>query len=310
MSTLLTAVGVLAALLGGAYLVAVLDHLSRPGPRHVALAFTLPLSEALGLLRQEDLVPRGADGFLFRSAPLIALAAVALAALVIPLGPHAVGFDPTIGLFYFIVVLGPFVVAMMNAGWSQNSKEGLFGTFRAAAHLIAYEVPLGFAAIGPVMDAQSLSTVRIVQAQSTLWYGVWQPLGLLIYLAAMLMVSYRHPFDIPQGGSELEDGVFAEYAGSRLLLLRIALDALFIVMTAMAVVLFLGGWRGPLLPGPIWFLLKTALLASLMLWVTRYVPRLRQDQMLGLAWKVLLPATFVNLIWVGVISLLFAGGRG
>ena len=310
MSTLLTAIGVLAALLGGAYLVAVLDRLGGSGPRRIGFAFSLPLGEAVGLLRQEDLLPRGADGLLFRSAPLIALAAVALAALVIPLGPHTVGFDPSIGLFYFIVVLGPFVVAMMNAGWSQNSKEGLFGTFRAAAHLIAYEVPLGFAAIGPVMDAQSLSTVRIVEAQSTLWYGVWQPLGLLIYLAAMLMVSYRHPFDIPQGGSELEGGVLSEYAGPRLLLFRVTLNALFLVMTAMAVVLFFGGWRGPLLPGPVWFLLKTALLASLVLWITRFLPRLRQDQMLGLAWKVLLPATFVNIVWVGVVSLLFAGGRG
>lgn len=310
MSALITAVVVLSSLFLGAYLVAVLDHLSSMGPRQVLLALALPLSEAIGLWRQEDLQPRGADGFLFRSAPLVALAAVALAALVIPIGSHAVGFDPSIGLFYFIAVLGPFVVAMMNAGWSQNSKEGLFGTFRAAAHLVAYEVPLGFAAIGPVMDAQSLSTVRIVEAQSTLWYGIWQPLGLAIYLVSMLFVSYRHPFDIPQGGSELEGGVFSEYAGPRLLLFRVTLNALFLVMTAMAVVLYFGGWRGPLLPGPVWFVLKTALLASLVLWVTRFLPRLRQDQMLGLAWKVLLPATFVNLVWVGVVTLLFAGGRG
>lgn len=310
MSAVITAVVVLGALLLGAYFVAVLDRLSNLGLRQAPLALVSPLSEAVGLLRQEDLIPSGADGFLFRSAPLVALGAVALAALVIPIGPHAVGFDPSIGLFYFIAVLGPFVVAMMNAGWSQNSKEGLFGTFRAAAHLVAYEVPLGFAAIGPVMDAQSLSTVHIVAAQSTLWYGVWQPLGLLIYLVAMLVVSYRHPFDIPQGGSELEGGVLGEYAGPRLLLFRIALDALFLVMVAMAVVLFLGGWHGPLLPGPVWFVAKTALLAGLVLGVTRFLPRLRQDQMLGLAWKVLLPATFVNLVWVGVLSLLFAGGRG
>jgi NADH-quinone oxidoreductase subunit H len=296
------------SLVVGAYSIAVLERLTVLGLRQFAVAVISPLAEAAALLRQENLVPRGADRLLFRSAPLAALAAVALAALVIPLGPGLRGFDPSIGLFYFIVVLGPFVIAMMNAGWSQNAKEGLFGTFRAAAYLLSYEVPLGFATIGPVMAAESLSTVRIVEAQAILWYGAWQPLGFVIYVVAALFMAYRRPFDIPQASGELEGGVLAEYTGPRLLLFNLALNALFLLLSAMGVVLFLGGWHGPLLPGSAWFLIKTLALAMLLLRVGRFLPRLRHDQMLSLAWKVLLPASLINVALVGIVALLWPGG--
>ncbi len=309
MNVLLTALVVLLVLLIGTYCVAVIEYVLRLGLRQFGVALTLPLANTLMLLRQEDLVPRGADFFLFRSAPFIALVVVALVALVLPLGPHLVGFDPSIGLFYFIVLLSPFVVAIMNAGWSQNSKEGLFATFRAAAYLISYEVPIGFAAIGPVMAAQSLSTQRIIEAQAGLWFVVWQPLGLLIYLFAALFVSFRHPFDTALAGSELEGGAFAEYSGARLLLFKIALDALFLLVMAMGVVLFFGGWQGPLLPGPMWFVLKTFALSVLVLWLARFLPRLRHDQILTLSWKILLPASLFNITLVGILTLIVPVGR-
>jgi NADH-quinone oxidoreductase subunit H len=308
MSQFITALIVLGGLLLSAYGIVVLEQLVALGPRQIGTALALPLIEAAALLRQEDLVPRRPDGFLFRSAPFIALATVALAALDIPLGPHLIGFDPSIGLFYFIVLLSPLVIAMMNAGWSQNAKEGLFATFRAAAHLLSYEVPLGFAAIGPVMAAQSLSSVRIVAAQTGLWYIVWQPLGFAIYIVSALFPVYYHPFDIPQGGSELEGGALAEYTGPRWLLFQIALKAVFVLLMAMGVVLFLGGWRGALLPAPFWFVLKTAALSALVLWASRFVPRLRHDQMLSLAWKILLPASLVNIALVGILALVIPGG--
>lgn len=310
MNEVLAGAVVLGLLLVGAYGIAVLDDLVGREELPLTRALVLPLLEAAETLRQEDLTPAGADTFLFRSAPLVAFASVALGALVIPLGPGLVALDPSIGLFYFIVVLGPFVVAMMNAGWGQDTKTGLFGTFRAAAHLLSYEVPLGFAAIGPVMAAQSLSTTRIVAAQSVLWYVVWQPLGLAIYLLAALFVTYRHPFDGPQAGSELRGGVLGEYSGARYLIFRVGLDAIFLVLMAMGVVLFFGGWRGPLLPGPVWFVLKTYALAALVLWLGRRLPRYRVDQMLGLSWKILLPASLVNVALVGVLVLVLPGGAG
>lgn len=266
-------------------------------------ALTAPAHRAIALLRRESLVPAGSDPWLFKSAPVIAFVVVALAALVIPVGPRAVAFDPSIGLFYFIVVLGPFVIAMMNAGWSANGKPGLFGAFRTAAHLLSYEVPLGFAAIGPAMAAESLSTTRIVDGQAGVWYAVWQPLGLAIYVVSALMMTFRRPFDLPQAGSELAGGVLAEYSGARLLLFRVALDALFALLVALGTVLFLGGWRGPLLPPAVWFALKTTALAAALLWLGARVPRLHQDQMLALAWKVLLPASLVNIGLVGIVLL-------
>ena len=303
MSIILHVLFVLIGLLIGAYCIAVLQQLARLGPQRVGVALQLPFANALMLLRQENLLPQGADMFLFRSAPFIALSVISLTALVVPLGPGLIGFDPSIGLFYFLVLLSPFVVALMNAGWSQNTKEGLFATFRAATSLISYEVPIGFAAIGPVMAAQSLSTQQIVESQIHLWYVVWQPLGVVIYLLASLFVTFRHPFDSAIGGIELEGGVFSEYSGSRLLLFEFARDALFLLLMAMGVALFFGGWQGPLLPGPIWFIVKTLILAALVLWLGRFVPRLRHDQILTLCWKILLPASLLNITLVGILTL-------
>lgn len=310
MNSLIASLTVVSVLLLSAYVIAVLDRLLAFGVRNVTSAVVVPLAEAADLLGEELRTPRGSDGFLFRSAPLVALAAVALAALVIPLGPDLVAFDPSVGLFYFVAVSSPFVIAMMNAGWSQNSKVGLFGTFRAAVYLISVEVPLGFAVIGPVMAAESLSTVRIVEMQTDLWYAIWQPLGLLIYLVTALIMSYRHPFDSALGSSELEGGVLAEYTGARLLLFRLALNALFVVLMALGVVLFFGGWHGPVLPGPVWFVIKTIMLAALVLWASRFAPRLRHDQILTFAWKVLLPAALVNIMLVGILALIIPGGGG
>src|SRR5712691_6654832 len=155
MNNLLISLLVLLGLLLGAYSIAALQQLMLLGPRRLGAALLLPIADTVKLLRQENLLPRGADTFLFRSAPFIAVGVVSLVALVIPLGPNLIGFDPAIGLFYFLVLLSPFVVALMNAGWSQNAKEGLFATFRAAAYLISYEVPIGFAAFARLWGARS-----------------------------------------------------------------------------------------------------------------------------------------------------------
>jgi NADH-quinone oxidoreductase subunit H len=309
MNEIIHALLVLVGLLIGTYCVAVIQNIVLLGPRNIGVALQMPIAGTMVLLRQENLLPKGADTFLFRSAPFIALSVVALTALVIPLGPNLIGFNPTIGLFYFLVLLSPFVVAMMNAGWSQNTKDGLFSTFRAA-YLISYEVPIGFAAIGPVIAAQSLATQQIVQSQAGLWYVVWQPLGLVIYVLAALFVTFRHPFDSAIGGSELEGGVFAEYTGARLLLFKIALDALFLLLMAMCVILFFGGWQGPLLPAPFWLIGKTLLLTALVLWAGKFLPTLRHDQILTLCWKILLPASLINITLVGILTLIIVPGGG
>ena len=301
MNVVATALATLFILLLATYGLQVLERLVR---RAEWAAFAAPLAHARARLRKESLTPRGADRWLFGSAPVIAFVCVALAGLVIPLSAILTAFDPSIGLFYFIVVLGPVVVALMNAGWGTNAKTGLFGTFRAAAHLVSYEVPLGFAAIGPAMAAESLSMTRIVDGQAGSWYVVWQPLGFVIYLVATLMMTYRRPFDLPLAERELGGGVLAEYSGARLFLFELALDALFLLLVAAGVVLFLGGWRGPLLTSALWMTIKTFGLAALLLWLGRRVPRLRHDQMLALSWKVLLPASLLNVAVVGIVALI------
>lgn len=309
-STWLPAVFTLLAVFVGAYALAALDGAFALGPRQWRLALVAPLSEALRLLRQQPTRPAKGDTLLFRTAPLIALTVAGLTALVLPLGPGLSAFDPSIGLFYFVVLFSPFIIAVMNAGWSQNANVGLFAAFRAAAHLISYEVPLGFAMIGAPMAAQSLAVGRIVAAQAQLWFAVWQPLGLVIYVISLYFVCFRHPFDGALAGSELEGGALSEYDGARLLLFKVALNAIFLILVAMGVELFFGGWQGPWLPGPVWLVGKTLLLAALLTALSRFVPRLRHDQMLTLCWKALVPASLVNILLVGVLIELLYGVSG
>ncbi len=299
-STIITSFAILALIV---YVLRFIEALITVGFGNIVVAATAPIIEVAGLFRREDLVPENCDGFLFRSAPTIALASVALGMLVIPIGYEIGAFDPSIGVFYFLVVLGPFVIAMMNAGWSQNSHEGIIAAFRAAAHLISYEVPIGFAAIGPVMAAGSLSTVKIVNGQAGLWYIVWQPLGFALFISATLAMTYRRPFDTPQAGTDLESGVLGEYTGARYAVFSFALDGLFLLLCALASTLFLGGWRGPLLPGPVWLIAKTVAVALLILLIGHRCPRMRPDQMLSVSWKILLPAALLNIAIVGVLAL-------
>ncbi len=306
-SAWLPALATLTALLVGAYMLAALERLVALGPRAWRLALLAPLAEGVALLRQRATRPAKADGLLFRTAPLIALVVAGLTALVLPVGPGVGAFDPSIGLFYFIVLFSPLIIAVMNAGWSQNANVGVFAAFRAAASLISYEVPLGFAMIGAPMAAQSLAIGRIVSAQSGLWFAVWQPLGLVIYLVSAFIVCFRHPFDGPLAGSELEGGALSEYSGARRLLFKIALNAIFLVLLAMGVELFFGGWQGPWLPGPVWLVGKTLLLAALVLGLSRFAPRLRHDQVLTLCWKALVPAVLFNIVLVSVLIELIYG---
>lgn len=296
----------LAWLAAGGYGIAVLERwIGAVAPRSARVLFQ-PLASAARLLGTPAPVPAHPDRALFHSAPVLAVVTVALAAWVVPLGPRPSG-DTPVGLFYFVVLLGPFVVALANAGWGANSKYGLMASMRAASHLVAYEVVLGFAILGPVMAAESLSVVRIVEAQANLWFVVWQPLGLALYLVSVLFAVYRHPFDTPTA-PDLAGGVLSEYGGASLLLFRAALAALLFVAAAAGAAIYLGGWHGPpgwghLLPGPVWMLLKTYALAALILWAGRRSPRFGHDQMLRFSWKVVLPVAFVNLAATGILIL-------
>lgn len=295
-------------LTAGGYGVAVLERwiLSPGGGVRSGRILLQPLASAARLLRSADHLPAQPDSALFRSAPLVAIAAVTFAAWTVPFGSTPAG-DTPVGLFLFIVLLGPFAMALANAGWGTNAKYGLVASMRAISHLVAYEVVLGFAILGPVMAAESLSLVRIVEAQEHLWFVAWQPLGLVLYLASALFTIYRQPFDTPVA-DELAGGGLAEYGGARLLLFRVALALLLFLVAAVGSAIYLGGGHGPpgvgpLLPASVWMLLKSYALVALLLWVGRRTPRFGHDQMLRFSWKIVLPVAFVNLALTGILIL-------
>ncbi|MGH2379492.1 MAG: NADH-quinone oxidoreductase subunit H, partial [Candidatus Limnocylindria bacterium] len=242
------------------------------------------------------------DALLWESAVAVAAASVVLAYAVVPLGPSLVPTDLSLGLFFAMIVLGPLMVAFMDAGWGSNGKLGVVASFRAAAHVIGYEVTFGFAVLGPAMMAGSLSAVRIVEAQERVWFVLLQPGSFAIYLASALLLAYRYPFDLPFAGPELAGGIAREYAGLERAVLSGVRHALLGVVAATGTIMFLGGWQGPVLPPAAWTVLKTAALVAALTALPLALPRLRLDQMLAFSWKAVLPFALVNIVVVGIVT--------
>lgn len=248
----------------------------------------------------------GPDRWLYPAGPVMALLGVVFAAVVIPLDDGLVGRDLGIGLFYFIVVVDFVVLGLSLGGWGANTRASVEVYYRATAQLVAYVVPLGLAYIGAVMMARSLSTVAVVRAQQDLWFVVLQPLGFVLYLVTGLMQAYRAPFIEPFSAS-IAHGVFGSSVGWQAVLWRVALSGTLLVVAAMGAVLFLGGWQGPVLPGPAWMALKTFALLGFMVWAGTRIPPLPVARMLELAWKVLIPVGLANVLLVGGLILLGVG---
>lgn len=246
------------------------------------------------------------DRWLYPAGPAAALAGVCLGAIVIPFGPALIGQDLGIGVFYFIVVLDIVVLGVTLAGWGANTADTVEACYRVVAQLVAYVVPLGLALVGAIMMAKSLSTVRIVEAQSGLWFIVLQPLGFALYLITGLMQCYRAPFMEPFADG-VGGGVLGVAGGAVGLLWHAALAGILFLVAAMGTVLFLGGWSGPWLPAPLWMALKTFALMTLMIVLGRMVRPLSTAQMLALSWKVLIPIGLVNVLIVGALILLHVG---
>ncbi len=287
------AVAVLAVILVAAWLTAKLEcSLARAEPG------------AARQPRQRALPNR--DRWLYPAGPAAALAGVLLGAVVIPVGPALIASDLGIGLFYFIVVLDVVVLGVALTGWGANTADAVEACYRIVAQLVAYVVPLGLALVGTIMMAKSLSTVRIVEAQSDLWFIVLQPLGFALYLIAGLMQCYRSPFLEPFAAN-VGGGVLGVAGGPSGLLWRVALSGILFLVAAMGAVLFLGGWSGPWLPGPLWMALKTFGLMALMIVLGQTVRPLSTARMLALSWKILIPAGLVNVLIVGALILLHIG---
>src|SRR5207245_4780026 len=252
-----------------------------------------PAADGLKLLLKEDIIPAGADKFVFLIAPVISVVAAFTVFAVIPYGPSSalIITDLNVGLLFVVAVSSLGIYGIILGGWESNSHYPLLGSLRSAAQLVSYEIPAGMAIVGVLLVSNSLSLVKIVEAQqsSGLWNFFLQPLGFLIFLIAAVAETNRNPFDLPEAESELTAGYQTEYGGFKFAMFYIGEYVAIVTMSALLTTLFWGGWWGPVLPGPVWFVLKTLAFVFVFIWLRATLPRVRHDQLMALGWKVLIP---------------------
>jgi NADH-quinone oxidoreductase subunit H len=266
------------------------------------------LADGAKFVQKEDVIPAAADAWVFSLAPAVALVPYILLFVVIPFSDEIFILNLDVGIFFVLALSSVSVIGVLMAGWASANKFSLIGALRAAAQLIAYELPLVLGAAAIVMQAGTLSMVGIVQAQEMYWFVFSQPIGFLIFLTASLAELTRPPFDMPVADSEIIFGAYTEYTGLRFALFLLAEYAGIVVLSALTTVLFLGGWRGPFddalwgAVGVVWTLLKTMALAFLVIWLRVAYPRLREDQLQRLAWQGLVPVALAQLALTGVVA--------
>lgn len=260
------------------------------------------LADGIKFLQKEDVVPVAADRRVFRLAPAIALVPYAVALAAIPLSPSLVAADVEAGLLFVLAFAAIGVLGTLVGGWSSGNKYALLGAMRSVAQLLAYELPIVLAASSVAMAAGTLSLTGIVAAWQP-WWLAWQAPAALVFAVAGLAELQRPPFDMPHADSELVVGAYTEYTGLRYALFLLAEYAGIVVLSGLAAVLFLGGWRGPAddVLGPVWTLLKAGGVALAVIWVRVAWPRLREDQLQRLAWLVLVPVALAQLALTAVV---------
>lgn len=262
------------------------------------------VADALKLLVKEDVIPAGADRWVFILAPIVTFTPALLIYVVVPFGDQLVVQDLNIGILFVAAMTSAIIPSFLMAGWGSNSKWSVFGALRSAAQLVSYEVPLVLAAVGVVMLTGSLSLVDIVEAQARSgWFILLQPLGFLVYYVAALAEANRSPFDLIEAEQELVAGFNVEYSGMRWAIFFLGEYANLLSSSAIVATLYFGGWSGPWLPPFAWFLIKTYFFIFLAMWIRWTVPRIRVDQLMGLGWKVLMPLALVNLAVTGAYVL-------
>jgi NADH-quinone oxidoreductase subunit H len=261
------------------------------------------LADAIKLLGKEDWTPPFADRPVFALAPAITFAAVLASFAVIPLTTGFVVADTNIGLLFVLAMSSLGVYSVALAGWSSRSKYAVLGSLRAAAQMLGYEVFMGLSLLGVVMMAGSFNLGEIVEAQRGLWYIVPQFAGFLGFVVAGFAETRRTPFDLPEAESELVAGYHTEYSAMRFGLFYVGEYLGITLISALITVLFLGGWLGPILPGWMWFLIKTSAMIVVFIVVRAALPRVRYDQLMSLGWKVMLPLALVNLVVTAAVVL-------
>jgi len=303
----------------------------RMGPMEVGpYGILQPFADAIKLFFKEDIIPAGANKFLFTMAPILCLIPAFIGFAVIPWGPNwtleiggitvkpFVISDINIGILYILAFASIGAYGIILGGWASNSKYSLLGGLRSAAQIISYELNVGLSIIGVVILTGSLSLVQITDAQAG-WFWNWylfalpapQIFAFVVYVISSVAETNRVPFDLPEAESELVAGFFTEYSGLRFAFFFLAEYANMVLVSCVAAALFLGGWQAPY-PGTIlellglpslswiestmWFAIKTYSFLFLFFWLRATLPRLRYDQLMKFGWKVLLPIALANIV--------------
>lgn len=295
----------------------------RVGPNRTGPAGLLqPIADGVKLLAKEDIIPKAADRPVFLIAPLISFVLAPVSAAVIPFGGtievfgHPVNLyvaDINIAVLYMLAFGAMGVYGIILGGYASANRYSLLGALRSAAQVVSYELVLGLSLVGVFILSGSLSLVEILEAQRQPlyfgsfqvpnWYILSQPLAFILFLIAAVAETNRAPFDLPEAETELIGGFHTEYSGFRFSFFFLAEYINMIIISLLASTLFLGGTDGPIAAGVWWLAAKAILFLFFYVWLRATLPRFRFDQLMGLAWKVLLPLALVNILLTGLIRL-------
>jgi NADH-quinone oxidoreductase subunit H len=256
-------------------------------------------ADALKVMLKEDIVPSRADKVVHWLAPVIVFAPVMMVFAVVPFQGGALLADLNVGILYVVAISSVTTLGIFMAGWGSNSKYTLLGAMRQVAMVVSYEIPVVISLVGVILLTGSLSLQQVVLAQDVPFILV-QPLGFLLFFTGALAEINRAPFDLTEADSELVAGYLTEYSGMKFGLFFLAEYGEALVVSALVTTFFLGGWRGPLLPDWLWFLVKVGAVFFVIVWIRTTVPRVRIDQLMALAWKFLFPLALINLLVTAV----------
>jgi NADH-quinone oxidoreductase subunit H len=279
----------------------------RQGPMTVGpYGLLQPIADGLKLFLKETVIPTGANKIMFLLAPMVTFSLALIAWAVIPVGAGLVLADINVGVLYLYAISSLGVYGIIMSGWASNSRYAFLGALRSSAQMVSYEISIGLIIITVLITAGSLNLSEIVLAQERMWYIVPHFPMFMIFVASILAETNRHPFDLPEAEAELVAGYNVEYSSMAFALFFLGEYANMILMSAIATVLFLGGWMAPFgiwpftwIPGPIWFILKICAVLFIFIWARATLPRYRYDQLMRLGWKVFLP---LSLLWIVLTS--------
>lgn len=276
----------------------------RYGPNRAGRFGSLQVAaDMIKIFTKEDWIPPFADKPVFVIAPAIIVVTTLLPFAIIPFAPNIEIVDLNVGLLFFLAMSSLSVYSVALAGWASDNKYSLLGGLRAAAQMLGYEVFMGLSLAGVVMLAGSFNLREIVEAQQKMWFVIPQFLGFVIFVVAGLAETRRIPFDLPEAENELVAGYHTEYSGMKFGMFFVGEYIGVTLISALIVTFFFGGWLGPLLPPPLWMLIKTFVFICGFILVRATLPRLRYDQLVEFGWKLMLPFSLINIMVSGAIIL-------